>query len=100
MIMFSNKFMIVRTHSCPSCIDLFSVPAVYHTKCLTNFSLNSQTDSNKRKSRGKPVDQQMHETFEKACQWFKSADGSKFLRELQDYRSTVAGDELTYNIYH
>ena len=93
MIMFSNKFMIVRTHSCPSCIDLVSVPAVYHTKCLTNFSLSSQTDSNAKNSIGRPADQQMHDAFQKTCLRFESADRPKSFRELQDFMRAEAGDE-------
>ena len=93
-----DTFLSQVRHRLLSCIDLVSVQAVYHTRCLTNFSLNSQTDSNKRKSRGRPADQHMHETFEKACQWFENTDGSKSLKEIQDFMRAVAGDEHTASL--
>ena len=93
-----DTFLSQVRHRLLSCIDLISVQAIYHTKCLTNFSYNSQIDSNKRKSRGRPADQQMQEAFEKICQWFESSDGSKSLRELQDFMRTVAGDEHTASL--
>ena len=40
----------------------------------------------------------MQEAFEKICQWFESSDGSKSLRELQDFMRTVAGDEHTASL--
>ena len=79
----------------PSCYDLAAEEAVYHNACMNKFRLDILT----AEKRGRPINQDMIDTFEKLWLWLENeADGELYtLRELHEKMSPLSNDAT--NIY-
>ena len=78
-------------HRILNCIDLVSVEAVYHTKCNSNLN-SGKVEVPRRKSRGRPANQQISDAFKETCEWFEGIDRATSLIELHDRMCNIADE--------
>ena len=81
-----------------SCNDLAAEEAKYHTGCMTKFRLKT-TSSTKR---GRPIDEDMHEGFEKVCEWLENEgeSGLYTITELHEKMNELNGSKEIYATKH
>ena len=77
-----------------NCIDLVAVEAFYHKSCHCRFYFNKNNPSMPvaDKLGGRPIDESMHETFMKLCQWLEKESESELftLDELHEEMQSIS----------